>query len=139
MSWQRRVGARLRALAEIMAREYDLVHVPWTQYSGIAYIGPNGERIIRAPVVRGYVSFALYCHEAYHHVLGHLSPLARKPEAKQEIEAWGATKKTFQDNNIPWTDSVNAFMRATLKRMIREDLARDERKEAIRLMRAAGL
>lgn len=136
--------AHLQELAESLLSRYSVQHVSRSAYRGQAYL-EDGRRIVNAPKVTGYVSFAILCHEVFHHTLGHTAPLARKRTSAQELECWGAVRLMFKDHALPWTNGVVAFMRSALARMILEDIPPKERStmdsklKAIQLLDSAEL
>lgn len=120
-----------------MLREYEITIVPCRGIHGLAYC-LNGRRIIRVPEVRGYVTFALFCHEVAHHLLNHVDDASRckDPVWRRETSAWGFARSVFSQNDLYWAPSVQAFVRACLARMINEDLPDEERRGMSREMKA---
>jgi hypothetical protein len=145
-SWQQSLQKRLQTLASDLMRKYE-IQVVWhrtpTFYNGTAVArgsfpewrpsrlkrllreaapqNPDVEpRIILSPPIRGYVSFAIFCHELFHLLLGHCDIRDRKRGSKAELEAWGAVKTLFEENGLAWQSSVQYFARNCLGAMLQE-------------------
>ena len=118
-SWQSERFAQLRRIAADLSRQYSVTVRRVKSIRGLANI-MDGERIIWAPPVRGYVSFAVFCHEIGHHALGQFE--RKSPTWKEELAAWKFAKDTFAEHDIKWVQSVQALVRSCLARMIAEDL-----------------
>jgi len=85
---------------------------------GRAYVGG---REIAAPAPTGYMSFAIFCHEVGHVVLGHCDKTQRrKYRCLEEYEAWMFVVDTFKNSNIVLKQKVKDRMTRSLQRAVRK-------------------
>ncbi len=92
--------------------------------------------MIKAPAVKGYVSFSIFAHECFHHVLDHLNPSNKTPEWWQEVQCWGLVRALFEEHELTWTNSVQNHVRLCLSRMIVEDIPKEEHKNMCKELKA---
>jgi hypothetical protein len=134
MSWQRKFQKKINKIIKTLHRD-DIYVKLHRDCHGISYL-TDGIYHVHAPYPVGYVSLAIYVHEFGHVYLGHCDAGTRKPDWKQELEAWGFTKVFFDKHSIKWANSVKSFIRLALQRMITEDITDNERKDMAKSLKA---